>query len=257
MKWREIMTKLIINSDDYGYSRAVNYAVIDAHQEGILTSASLLVNTTSFDHAIRLAKENPKLGVGIHLNITTLKPIRTDVPSLVDETGTFYRPDAYRQGYTIADLDDLSKEWEAQINRVIDAGIQPTHLNTHHNASYFNEHHLDVFLDLADKYQLAVRGNFESDRPHRAPEYFEPAFDTVHLLERGDEQFFLENLISKIKEKESAEIKCHVGYIDQLLHETSTLTEPRIYQTQLLIDSPFADQIRADEAIELVTYAEI
>ena len=78
------MTKLIINSDDFGYSRAVNYAVIDAHQEGILTSASLLTNTSSFDHAIQLAKDHPNLGVGIHLNITSLQPLRKDVPSLVD-----------------------------------------------------------------------------------------------------------------------------------------------------------------------------
>lgn len=251
------MTKLIINSDDFGYSRAVNYAVIDAHHEGILTSASLLTNTSSFDHAIQLAKEHPNLGVGIHLNITSLQPLCKDVPSLVDEMGNFYRPDAYRQGYTIADTDDVYKEWDAQIQRVLDAGIQATHLNSHHNASYFNDHHLEVFMDLADKYHLAVRGNFESDRPHRAPEYFEPAFDTVHLLEHKDETFFLENLIAKIKEKESAEIKCHVGYIDQLLYESSSFVEPRIYQTQLLIDSPFADQIRADKEIELVTYAAI
>ena len=251
------MTKLIINSDDFGYSRAVNYAVIDAHQDGILTSASLLTNTSSFDHAIELAKDHPNLGAGIHLNITTLQPLRQDVPSLVDKMGNFYRPDAYRKGLTIANVDDLYKEWDTQIKRVIDAGIQPTHLNSHHNASYFNDHHLDVFIDLADKYKLAVRGNFESDRPHRAPEYFEPAFDKVHLLENGDETLFLNNLISKIKDKESAEIKCHVGYIDQLLHESSSFTEPRIYQTQLLIDSPFADQIRADKEIELVTYADI
>lgn len=251
------MTKLIINSDDFGYSRAVNYAVIDAHQDGILTSASMLTNTSSFNHAIQLAKKHPDLGVGIHLNITSLQPLRKDVPSLVDEMGNFYRPDAYRKGYTIAAIDDLYKEWDEQIKRVINAGIYPTHLNSHHNASYFNDQHLEVFMDLADKYQLAVRGNFESDRPYRAPEYFEPAFDTVHLLANGDETFFLQNLIQKIKEKESAEIKCHVGYIDQLLYETSSFTEPRIYQTQLLIDSPFANQIRADKEIKLVTYADI
>ncbi len=251
------MTKLIINSDDYGYSRSVNYAVIDAYQEGILTSASMLTNTSSFDHAIQLAKEHPNLGLGIHLNITSLQPLRKDVPSLVDEMGNFYRPDAYRKGHVIADTDDVYKEWNTQIKRVIDAGLYPNHLNCHHNASYFNDHHLEVFMDLADKYKLAVRGNFESDRPHRAPEYFEPAFDTVHLLEHGDEKFFLENLIQKIKEKESAEIKCHVGYTDQLLYETSSFIEPRIYQTQLLIDSPFADQLRTDKEIELVTYADI
>ena len=104
---RIIMNKLIINSDDFGYSRAINHAIIDTHQEGILTSTTLMTNTPGFEHAIKLAKENPKLGVGVHLVLTFLKPLSQDVPSLVDEKGDFYRPDAYRSGLAIVDEEEL------------------------------------------------------------------------------------------------------------------------------------------------------
>jgi hopanoid biosynthesis associated protein HpnK len=61
--------RLIVNADDFGLSHSVNEAVIRAHREGILTSASLMVNETGFDEAVKLAKENPKLGIGLHLTL--------------------------------------------------------------------------------------------------------------------------------------------------------------------------------------------
>ena len=64
-----LIKRLIVNADDFGLSRSVNEAVIRAHREGILTSASLMVNESGFDEAVRLAKENPRLGVGLHLTL--------------------------------------------------------------------------------------------------------------------------------------------------------------------------------------------
>src|SRR5437016_8088254 len=59
--------RLIVNADDFGRSAAINQAVIRAHREGILTTASLMVNEPAFDEAVAFARENPKLGVGLHL----------------------------------------------------------------------------------------------------------------------------------------------------------------------------------------------
>ena len=60
-------TPLIINGDDFGYSDAVNRAIIEAHRTGVLTSASLMVNERAASGAVQLAKENPNLAVGLHL----------------------------------------------------------------------------------------------------------------------------------------------------------------------------------------------
>src|SRR5277367_5285767 len=83
--------RLIVNADDFGRSPSVNEAVIRAHRDGILTSASLMVNEVGFGEAVKLAKENPKLGVGLHLTLlmghSALPPEK--IPGLVNARGEF------------------------------------------------------------------------------------------------------------------------------------------------------------------------
>src|SRR4051794_25071988 len=78
--------RLIVNADDFGRSANINCAVVRAHLEGILTTASLMVNEQGSDEAITLARENPRLGIGLHLTLlcghSALPPER--IPGLVD-----------------------------------------------------------------------------------------------------------------------------------------------------------------------------
>ena len=80
----EARRRLIVNADDFGRSHAINQAVIRAHREGILTTASLMVNESAADEAVALARENPDLGVGLHLvpGLRTLRaaPVRHPQP---------------------------------------------------------------------------------------------------------------------------------------------------------------------------------
>lgn len=253
------MNKLIVNSDDFGYSRGVNHAVIDAHQEGILTSASLMANAPGFDHAVKLAKVNPDLGVGVHLVLTYLKPLSEKVFSLVDDNGNFYRPEAYRQGFAIANQSELYKEWDAQIQKVMAAGIQPTHINTHHRVQSFNDYHLETYLELAEKYQLPVRKNIERPTPmeFKTTTYLEPSFDTIATFDQAELDYYLDNLFQKIKDNESTELMAHVGYIDQPLLTSSSLVEPRVFAAEILTQSDFVERIKADKDIHLVTFAEL
>ena len=62
--------RLIVNADDFGKSHSVNQAVIEAHTRGILTTASLMVNEPGFAEAIALARQHPRLGVGLHLTLS-------------------------------------------------------------------------------------------------------------------------------------------------------------------------------------------
>src|SRR5919198_2830696 len=83
--------RLIVNADDFGRSRAINEAVARAHREGILTSASLMVNGEAAGEAVDLARQHPRLGVGLHLSLilgtAALKP--AEIPGLVDCLGNF------------------------------------------------------------------------------------------------------------------------------------------------------------------------
>src|SRR6266568_2059787 len=83
--------RLIVNADDFGRSGSINSAVIRAHREGILTTASLMVNEPACAEAVTLAKANPRLGVGLHLTLlcghSSLS--RQSVPGLVNEEREF------------------------------------------------------------------------------------------------------------------------------------------------------------------------
>jgi chitin disaccharide deacetylase len=83
--------RLIVNADDFGRSHSINEAVIRAHREGILTTASLMVNESSCAEAVALANENPRLGVGLHLSLlfgrSALPPEK--IPGLVNARGEF------------------------------------------------------------------------------------------------------------------------------------------------------------------------
>ena len=87
----ETARRLIVNADDFGRSQSINQAVIQAHRDGILTTASLMVGESACDEAIALARQNPRLGVGLHLALShgrsVLPPEK--IPGLVNVRGEF------------------------------------------------------------------------------------------------------------------------------------------------------------------------
>jgi predicted glycoside hydrolase/deacetylase ChbG (UPF0249 family) len=82
---------LIINGDDFGFSRGVNQGIIKAHEQGVLTSTSLMVTGDAAAGAVALAKSHPNLGVGLHLVLVCGKSAlpSSEIPHLVDELGNF------------------------------------------------------------------------------------------------------------------------------------------------------------------------
>jgi hypothetical protein len=126
------MKKLIINADDFGLTSGINRGVIRAHREGILTSTTLMAGGLAWQEAVELAADTPTLGVGVHLTLTALKPILPPehVPSLVDGKGCF-RKQFWR--VLVWNKKEIKGEWRAQIQRLMEAGLRPTHLDSHHH----------------------------------------------------------------------------------------------------------------------------
>jgi len=67
--------RLIINADDFGLTSGVNRAIVDAHDHGVVTSATLMANARASDEAVRLARSHLRLGVGCHLVLVDGSPI--------------------------------------------------------------------------------------------------------------------------------------------------------------------------------------
>jgi len=130
--------RLIVNGDDFGSSHGANNAIIRAHREGILTSASLMVNGNAADHAVRLARENRGLGVGIHLTLvcgkSTLKPSETF--GLVNHRFEFSNSPflvGLKYYFNSKIRPSLRQEIDAQFREFRLTGLPLDHLNGHCN----------------------------------------------------------------------------------------------------------------------------
>src|SRR5438445_686312 len=130
------MKRLIVNADDFGLAESVNRGIIVAHRDGILTSTSLLANGSAFDQAIALSRQFPRISVGVHLNISQGKPVSpaARISRLVNERGELHLS-PFRLWMRILTrkiaLEEIRTEFRAQILKVFDAGLTPTHLDGH------------------------------------------------------------------------------------------------------------------------------
>ena len=128
--------RLVVNADDFGLSHSVNEAVVRAHGGGILTTASLMVNERGFDEAVKLAKENPQLGVGLHLTLlmghAALPP--EQIPSLVNPRGEFSNnpvATGFRYFFQRGLREQLRAEIHTQFEKFHSTGLPLDHVNGH------------------------------------------------------------------------------------------------------------------------------
>jgi chitin disaccharide deacetylase len=115
--------QLVVNADDFGFTPDVNRGIVEGHRCGILTATTLMANGDAFEDAVRLARETPSLDVGCHLvlvggrSVATGRALPATVPALLS-------------ALTRREL-DVYGEMTAQVRRIMQAGILPTHLDTH------------------------------------------------------------------------------------------------------------------------------
>jgi hopanoid biosynthesis associated protein HpnK len=128
--------RLIVNADDFGMTESVNAGILEAHERGIVTSASLMATGPAFEHAVALAKMHPRLAVGVHLTLTEQRPLIGPgaAASLVDADGRFAPHLVQFAGRYLrgkVDLAEVRAELDAQIRKVRETGIPVTHLDGH------------------------------------------------------------------------------------------------------------------------------
>jgi hopanoid biosynthesis associated protein HpnK len=252
--------RLIVNADDFGRSRSINEAVIRAHREGILTSASLMVNENGFDEAVKLAKENPKLGVGLHLTLlvghSALPPEK--IPGLVNSRGEFSEsPVGVGMNYFFKRnlREQLCAEIHAQFEKFRSAGLPLDHVNGHlhfhlhptifkilmQDAKKFQIRHLRLTRDCLARSRRMTQGKFFTRVTHatifemlssraRKPlqqRGIKHAQITFGLLQnaRVDEDYILK-LLPELPPGDS-ELYSHPS-LDEFKHEFDALISPRV-----------------------------
>lgn len=157
------MKQLIINADDFGLHEQVNRAIRIGHQQGVITSATLMAGAAAFDDAVATANALPTLGVGVHLTLVGgERPVAEarQVPTLLDASGRFDRQyPAFLMRFMrgVVSKSEIRRELTAQIEKILAAGIVPTHLDSHQHLHVFPGIS-EIVLDLAQQYAIpAIR----------------------------------------------------------------------------------------------------
>ena len=287
------MKNLIVNADDFGWTEGVNRGIVETFRNGIVTSTSLLANGAAFADALEKASSAPGLGVGVHLNLSDGAPVadRESVTSLLNDEGEFAGgPESLllrraRRGLLMGEVE---REWEAQIEKVRDAGIEPTHLDGHKHV-HMLPGLFEIALKLAKRHEIgairiaheasSLRAALSSGEKQRgavvlkqgvqarglkllardareqaeragigAADYFCGIAQTGELTKEG-----VARLLKNLPDG-TTELMCHPGYVDAALLKTATrLQDSRRTELEILTDTAIRNLV-ASQGIRLIDY---
>ncbi|MGA2098715.1 MAG: ChbG/HpnK family deacetylase [Candidatus Acidiferrum sp.] len=287
------MRNLIVNADDLGWTEGVNRGIAEAHRNGIVTSASLLANGAAFASAVELARTTPGLGVGVHLNLSDGEPVapRELVTTLLNDRAELEgKPETLllRLARRSLPIEEVEFEWDAQIQKVRENGIEPTHLDGHKHV-HMLPGLFEVALRLAKKHGIAaIRISHEDSRLRAAlsvggkqngsvvikqgvqarglkllardareqaerlgiaaADYFCGIAQTGELTREGVLRLL------EILPEGTTELMCHPGYVDADLAKSATrLQSSRQTEVQILTDMAIRN-IVASQGIRLIDY---
>ena len=287
------MKNLIVNADDLGWTAGVNRGIAEAHRHGIVTSASLLANGSAFASGVEVARSTPGLGVGVHLNLSDGAPVaaRELVTSLVNDAGEFEGgPEnlLLRIASRGLALHEVEQEWEAQIEKVRDAGVHPTHVDGHKHV-HMLPGLFEIALRLAKRYAIAAIRVAHEASSLRAALSTGEQLHTAAVLKQGVQARGLKLLARDAREQAervgistadyfcgiaqtgemtkdgvahllrnlpegTTELMCHPGYADEALQQTHTrLQASRQTELEILTDVEIRNLV-ASQGIRLIDY---
>jgi predicted glycoside hydrolase/deacetylase ChbG (UPF0249 family) len=276
--------QLIVNADDYGRSPGVSRGILEAHQRGIVTSTTVMINQPGVESQLEDALACPRLGTGLHLVFSAWRPLlpRDEVPGLVSPDGRFLDQHTLWARAETIPVDQLQAELFAQVERFRSlAGRPPDHMDCHHFVHLYPPF-FQVYADLAAELGLPLRVPFPAECD------FQRAIQTVPYLQgfppdlvRGMiatnsallasrnlahpdsfiATFFGRRALTAAKLLQIldalphglSELMCHPGYVDDGL-ASSSYRDERELELALLTHPDLRAHLAAS-GIELVTYA--
>lgn len=255
------MKNLIINADDFGYSKAVNFGIMESHINGVLTSTTLMANMPGVDHAVSLLKDMPNLCVGAHLTLTCGKPILGNkVSTLIKTDGCFYKLSDIESNATKMDKSEIYEEWKTQIKDLLKKGVNLSHIDSHHHVHTFKEHK-EIIKSLSEEFNLPVR-NCDNNLENKIRFLDLCNYNPIRNMEEKYEDVriecfkVIEELIKRNIQYENTEAMCHPAFLDSHLFENSSFNIARIREVDILCDQLMRDFINKYE-IKLCNYKNI
>jgi predicted glycoside hydrolase/deacetylase ChbG (UPF0249 family) len=283
------MKQLIVNADDFGVSAGVNRGILHAHQHGIVTSTTVMINLPDAAPGLEQALATaPDLGIGQHFNLTAGRPVSPPdtVPSLLNENGQFYDINEWPACLKRFDQDHIRREMAAQVSRFIElAGRPPDHLDAHHHATYLHPVALRTMLDTARRYHIPMRqGRIETpldigvrilrsmmpkltDEDGRGlieqieaivlegPEPFWPARFEMNFSQDHTTLGDLLIILTNLPDDTITEILSHPGFVDEAI-SNNRYEDRHEVEVALLTHPATLECVRA-EGIHLITFGDL
>jgi hopanoid biosynthesis associated protein HpnK len=281
--------RLIVTADDFGLTQSVNAAIVLAHREGVVTSASIMANGLAFESAASLAKSNPELDVGLHLNLTEGSPAShpSDVPTLATSHEFRYNNPlhlalAVTRGKVR--LSDMEREIRSQLERALDAGLRISHIDGHKHV-----HGIPAVLRILDRILPEYGIKAIRQLVERAPRLRRLLFRNYRAGSQVIEQYLTARMIAAVWRKPAMkspdyfygftqtgfldldaftnivhdlkggvnELMSHPGYVDDELRQTPTrLRSQRERELELLTSSEVRNLITRS-GVELISYRQL
>ena len=252
----ETQKTLVVNADDFGFTRDVNAGIVEACERGILRATTLMANGSAFEDAVRLARAKPGLDVGCHLVLVGGRSVARPETSLPASVAELIRAMLLRR---MAVYEELS----AQVRRILEAGIQPTHLDTHKH-THLLPAVLEAVARIAEEFKIPwVRRPFQipllrwrfraviERHGCRTTDHFAGFRLTGRLGARE-----LVALIRRLPEG-STELMCHPGRCTEELRAAHTrLKESRQVELEALI-APEVREAIEQAGVRLASYREL
>ncbi|HHU24996.1 MAG: chitin disaccharide deacetylase [Bacilli bacterium] len=237
--------KLIVNADDFGFTKGVNKGIIEAHKNGIVTSSTVMVTMPKIKHARKLSKRYPSLKLGLHLNMTLGKPL-TDCPSLVKSNGEFFKPKE-NPDVTKFQKAEIKREFLAQYNRFVELfQKKPTHFDSHLYAHQIYDVAKEVVYELSTEKDIPVR---DLETPNYKKACFINCFKAIDPETVDDLLQRLEIKLTEMEKVEIAELMVHPAYIDDYLCLHSTYNTQRLVELEALTSSRIKEIIQNHDII--------
>lgn len=219
--------KVLFNADDFGLTKGITDGIIKSHVDGLVGSTTLMMNGLAVEYAVREAKRTPSLKVGIHLVLTWGKPLRSDVPDLINEDGFFKYRNTFSQ-WEAPNLEQIELEWKTQIESFLKTGLALHHIDSHHHVHGWGPlKHL--VIKLAKEYKVPVR-KVDSLLDHQEILLSDELF--LDFYGTGVNTNVFERLLEL--EGNSVEVMCHPGFVDDDLRKNSSYTDLRKKELDIL-----------------------
>ncbi len=245
------MKQLIVNADDFGFTRDVNEGIVHAHRNGILTATTLMATGPAFEHAVALTREDPGLDIGVHLVLVGAEGYPATLGQLTAAVALGRIP--------------IHDRLARQVEKILHAGIQPTHLDTHKH-THLLPPVLNAVTQVAQEFRIpwvrrpiALRVPFLRAalqhrlirRGCRTTDHFAGFEMTGRYDARG-----LAAMIRRLPEGVT-EFMCHPGFCREELRAARTrLKESRQIELDALTSAE-ARQALQESAITLISYRDL